>query len=101
MRSPGAVVFEVGGSEYRLDALNEEGSDELFLIFADATSGRHTYGGGRYLYAAPPEGGETVVDFNKAYNPPCVFTEFATCPLPPMQNRLPVAIEAGEKNYRH
>jgi uncharacterized protein len=101
MRSPGAVVFEAGGSEYRLDALNEEGSDELFLIFADATSGRETYGGGRYLYAAPPEDGKTVVDFNKAYNPPCVFTEFATCPLPPMQNRLPVAIEAGEKNYRH
>lgn len=98
--SPGALVFTLDGREYRLDPIMEEGSDELFVIFADQTSGRETYPAGRYLYiAAPPPGGTTTLDFNRAYNPPCAFTEFATCPLPPRQNRLPVAIEAGEKNY--
>jgi uncharacterized protein (DUF1684 family) len=100
--SPGALVFEIEGKEHRLDPIIEEGSDELFVIFADATSGGETYGAGRYLYAKMPEaGGTTVLDFNKAYNPPCAFTEFATCPLPPRQNRLPVKIEAGEKAYHH
>jgi uncharacterized protein len=95
---PGAVVFERGGESYRLDAV--DAGDELFLIFADRTSGDSTYGGGRYLYAAKPgDDGRVVVDFNKAYNPPCVFTPYATCPLPPRQNRLDVAIEAGEKSY--
>jgi uncharacterized protein (DUF1684 family) len=99
-KSPGAVVFAVGGHEYRLDAVTEEGTDELFLIFADATNGTETYGGGRFLYAKPPgPDGRTVVDFNKAYNPPCVFTPYATCPLPPRANRLPIGIEAGEKTY--
>jgi uncharacterized protein len=98
--SPGAVVFDVDGKTYRLDALTEE--DKLFLIFADATSGRETYGAGRYLYADPPDKeGRVVVDFNKAYSPPCAFTSFATCPLPPSQNRLPVAVEAGEKYVGH
>jgi uncharacterized protein (DUF1684 family) len=101
-KSPGAVVFDVGGKEYRLDAVQEAGSDELFLIFGDLTNGRETYGGGRFLYAPMPEkDGRVVVDFNKAYNPPCVFTPFATCPLPPPQNRLPIRIEAGEKAYEH
>jgi uncharacterized protein (DUF1684 family) len=97
----GAVVFDVDGRELRLDVLAEPGDEELFVIFADQTTGSETYGGGRYLYApAPDENGRVVVDFNKAYNPPCVFTAFATCPLPPRQNRLPVRVEAGEKVYR-
>lgn len=98
--SPGALVFEVEGKEYRLDPILEAGSTELFIIFRDATSKDATYPAGRYLYASPagPDG-KVIVDFNKAYNPPCAFTEFATCPLPPLQNRLPFRIEAGEKNY--
>jgi hypothetical protein len=96
--SPGAVVFTRGGETYRLDALGEDGS--LFLIFADATSGRETYGAGRYLYTDEPgEDGRVVVDFNRAYNPPCAFTPYATCPLPPPQNRLPITVDAGEKAY--
>ncbi len=99
-KSPGAAVFAVGGHEYRLDAVTEEGTDELFLIFGDATNGAETYGGGRFLYAKPPgPDGRVVLDFNKAYNPPCVFTPYATCPLPPRGNRLPIRIEAGEKKY--
>jgi hypothetical protein len=97
--SPGAVVFRHGGETHRLDALGE--GDSLFLIFADATSGKETYGGGRYLYTdLPGDDGTLVVDFNRAYNPPCAFTPYATCPLPPPQNRLPVAVTAGEKRYR-
>jgi len=99
--SSGAVVFEIEGQESRLDVLAEPGAEELFIIFADQTTGAETYGGGRYLYApAPDERGAVVVDFNKAYNPPCVFTSFATCPLPPRQNRLSIRVEAGEKVYR-
>lgn len=97
--SPGAVVFDSGGRSYRLDAVTESGTDELFLIFGDQTNGTQTYGAGRFLYAAAPVGGKTVVDFNKAYNPPCAFTPYATCPLPPAQNRLPIRVEAGEKKY--
>jgi uncharacterized protein len=98
--SPGAVVLSIGGREYRLDAVDEEGEEDLFLIFADRTNGETTYGAGRFLYARRPGAdGKTVVDFNKAYNPPCAFTAFATCPLPPPQNRLPIPIEAGEKRY--
>ncbi len=97
--SPGAVVFDWQGKTYRLDAL--EGSPEggLFLIFGDPTNGKETYGAGRYLDTEPPKDGKVVVDFNTAYNPPCAFTAFATCPLPPPQNKLAVAIEAGEKNF--
>jgi uncharacterized protein len=99
-KSPGAVVFEVGGHPYRLDAVQEAGSEDLFLIFGDQTNGEETYGGGRFLYASPPDkDGRVVVDFNKAYNPPCVFTPYATCPLPPSQNRLALRVEAGEKKY--
>lgn len=95
---PGAVVFEVDGRGHRLDAI--DAGEQLFLIFADRTSGDTTYGGGRYLYAEKPGAdGRVVVDFNKAYNPPCVFTPYATCPLPPRQNRLDLAVEAGEKKY--
>ena len=98
--SPGAVVFSIGGREYRLDAVEEEGEEDLFLIFGDRTNGTATYGAGRFLYAPRPgPDGKTFVDFNKAYNPPCAFTAYATCPLPPPQNRLPVAVTAGEKRY--
>lgn len=97
--SPGAIVFEVEGKEYRIDPILEEGSTDYFIIFRDATSKDATYPAGRYLYAAPPKDGKMIVDFNKAYNPPCAFTPFATCPLPPLQNRLPFRIEAGEKKY--
>ena len=98
-KSPGALVFEVNGKPYRLDALEEKGSNKLFVIFADKTSGKETYGAGRYIYTDAPAGGRVILDFNKAENPPCAFTTYATCPLPPHQNRLPVAIEAGEKKY--
>lgn len=97
--SPGALIFEVDGKEYRLDPILEQGSDEYFIIFRDATSRDTTYPAGRYVYAPQPKDGRTVIDFNKAYNPPCAFTDFATCPLPPLQNRLPIRIEAGEKKY--
>jgi len=97
--SPGAIVFDVDGKEYRLDPIIEDGSTDYFIIFRDGTSKDTTYPAGRYLYAAPPKDGKMVVDFNKAYNPPCAFTDFATCPLPPLQNRLPVRVEAGEKKY--
>jgi len=99
-KSPGAVVFEVAGKEYRIEAVKEAGSDDLFLIFGDQTNGFETYGGGRFLYTAPPDkDGKVVVDFNKAYNPPCVFTPYATCPLPPAANRLSLRVEAGEKRF--
>jgi len=98
LQTPGKLVFSINGKTYRLDALLEE--DQLFIIFADATNGKGTYPAGRFLYAALPDAeGNTVLDFNKAYNPPCAFSPFATCPLPPPQNQLPFAIPAGEKNY--
>jgi len=96
----GAVVFAVDGKTLRLDALAEPGAERLFLIFGDQTTGRETYGGGRYLYSdGPDRQGKVIVDFNKAYNPPCAFTDFATCPLPPRQNRLAARIVAGEKKF--
>ncbi len=99
-RCPGALVFEVDGNMHRLDVLADTDEDDFFMIFADKTSGYETYGAGRFLYVEKPgEDGTTFIDFNKAYNPPCAFTEFATCPLPPSQNRLPVNIMAGEKKY--
>jgi uncharacterized protein len=98
--SPGALVFSHEGREYRLDAVLEQpGDPELFIMFADATSGHETYGGGRFLYVPMPANGSTRLDFNKAYNPPCALNDFATCPLPPAQNRLTLRIEAGEKTY--
>ncbi len=97
--APGTLVFSIKGEEYRLDAL-DEGGDELFIIFGDATNAFETYGAGRYLYVKKPDASNmTVIDFNKAYNPPCAFTEFATCPLPPRQNVLLISVLAGEKNY--
>lgn len=98
--SPGALEFELDGEKYRLDPEGEMGDKEWFIVFGDATNGKETYGAGRFLYVpAPDSTGKTIIDFNKAYNPPCAFTPYATCPLPPEQNILPVAIRAGEKNY--
>jgi uncharacterized protein (DUF1684 family) len=95
--SPGYVEFRLHGKAYRLDALGDDGG--LFFVFRDRTAGDTTYGAGRFLYvpAKPKSGGEVVLDFNRAYNPPCAFNKFTTCPLPPKENILPVAIEAGEK----
>lgn len=96
--SPGTLIFTLNGQQYQLDALLE--GEELFIIFADKTNGLETYGAGRYLYADKPgPDGSTVLDFNKASNPPCDFVSYATCPLPPRQNFLPIMIEAGEKSY--
>lgn len=98
--SPGTLVFDVQDQTYRLDAL-EGGKEELFIIFGDATNENETYPAGRYLYIKTPDSlGNTIIDFNKSYNPPCAFTPFATCPLPPAQNILPVAVRAGEKLFK-
>ena len=100
MDSPGALVFTQGGHEWRLDAVLEEpGATELFVMFADGTSGKETYGAGRFMYLPLPQNGVVPLDFNKAYNPPCAFNAFATCPLPPFQNRLALNVDAGEKKY--
>lgn len=100
-KSPGAVVFEREGKTYRIDAV-DEGDGNLFLIIADETTGDETYGGGRFMYVNKPDStGTIILDFNKAFNPPCVFTKYATCPLPPLQNYLKLRIEAGEKVYGH
>ncbi|MEZ4675427.1 MAG: DUF1684 domain-containing protein [Caldilineaceae bacterium] len=94
---PGAVVFGWQGTECRLDALPR--GDKLFFNFRDATNGESTYGAGRFLYTDAPQDGVVVVDFNQATNPYCAYTPYGTCPLPPVQNRLPVRIEAGERNF--
>lgn len=95
--SPGKLSFTIDGKKYVLDALAE--GDKLFILFGDATSGKTSYAAGRFVYADfPGEDGVTILDFNKSINPPCAFTPFATCPLPPVQNILPIAIKAGEQN---
>jgi len=99
MQSPGTLVFEVDGRQHRLEAVLESGESDYFVMFTDLTNGKQTYAAGRCLYVSPPVGGATVIDFNKAYNPPCCFTAFATCSLPQRQNRLPVAVNAGELKY--
>jgi hypothetical protein len=100
-QSPGYAEFSIGGKELRLrPILDTPDAQELFYIFRDQTSGKETYAAGRFLYSALPKDGRVVLDFNKAVNPPCAFTAYATCPLPPVENRLPVRIEAGEKKYR-
>ena len=97
--SPGTLVFEINGEEYRLDPTSAS-SGRLFVVFADSTTGRETYGGGRFLYADPPDStGYTILDFNRAYNPPCAFSPYATCPRPPRQNDLSIPVPAGEKTY--
>jgi uncharacterized protein len=96
--SPGTVAFEVEGDRYKLQGLPGGPNGELWLVFGDATNGKETYGGGRFLYTdAPSADGSVVVDFNRSYNPPCVFSPYATCPLPWPANRLPIRVEAGER----
>jgi len=95
MLSPGIVEFTLNGQLLRLEPVEDEG--QLFFVFKDRTANKGTYGAGRMLYAPLPKGNVAEIDFNVAKNPPCVFTPYATCPLPPKQNILPLAVEAGEK----
>lgn len=95
--SPGYVEFMLDGQRLRLEPVTED--QQLFFIFRDLTAGRETYPAGRFLYSSAPKNGEVGLDFNKAENPPCAFTPYATCPLPPKQNHLAVRIAAGELNY--
>ena len=93
----GDVVFEHDGVEHRLVAWGED-DGSLWILFRDATSGVTTYPANRQLVAPEPASdGTTELDFNRAFNMPCAYTDFATCPLPPAENRLPVAVEAGEQ----
>lgn len=92
------LEFELDGEVHELKAM-PAGEGRLFVVFGDATNGVETYGGGRFLEVPMPADGRTIVDFNRAYNPPCAFTAFATCPMPPPGNRLPMPIEAGERRY--
>ena len=95
--SPGYAEFTLDAQRLRLEPVTQD--KQLFFIFRDLTAGRETYPAGRFLYASWPKNGEVELDFNKAENPPCAFTAYATCPLPPKQNHLAVRIEAGEMNY--
>lgn len=98
VQSPGYVEFERNGEHYRLQAVSSGKS--LFFVFRDATSGRTTYAASRFLRAPLPDAnGNVTLDFNRAENPPCAFTNYATCPLPPPDNRLSLAVEAGERKY--
>lgn len=95
--NPGVLEFQRDGRVHRIEAL-DQGGDGLFLVIADRTSGHGSYGAGRYIDAPRPDArGRVAIDFNQAYNPPCAFTAFATCPLPPPENRLDLAVTAGEK----
>jgi uncharacterized protein len=98
LSAPGALVFPCAGREYRLDAVDEGGGGDYFVIFTDRTAGASTYAAGRFLYVARPDAaGRVIIDFNRAFTPPCGFTPFATCPRPLPQNWLPFAIKAGER----
>jgi uncharacterized protein (DUF1684 family) len=100
MEAPGVVKLVIEGKEVTMEPVVEDPKEpSLWFIFKDGTSNKETYGGGRFLYSEMPEDGKVVVDFNQAYNPPCAFTPYATCPLPPRENWLPVRVEAGEKVY--
>lgn len=98
MTNPGLLTFTLNGRTYQLKPVVEN-DHELFIIFRDRTAGKSTYPAGRFLYTDLPKDGKVILDFNKAENPPCAFTKFATCPLPPRQNFLPIKIEAGELTY--
>jgi uncharacterized protein (DUF1684 family) len=98
---PGKLEFTRDGKHFEiLPVIEVPGDAQYFIVFADRTSGKETYGAARFLYIDPPQDGKVVLDFNKAYNPPCAFTPFATCPLAPPENRLDLRVTAGEKNYR-
>ncbi len=96
--SPGKLVFEIDGEEYSLDVLDAD--DSFFIPFGDETNRGETYGSGRYIYTdTPDDDGKVIIDFNKSYNPPCAYNPYTTCQLPPDQNRLSIAVTAGEKDY--
>jgi len=95
--SPGAALFEKDGKTCRLEPVYESDRKRLFVLFSDPTNHDETYGAGRFLYAPLPIDGRVLLDFNKAFNPPCAFTPYSTCPLPSPENRLPLRVEAGEK----
>jgi hypothetical protein len=102
MPNVGTAEFSLNGQRVKLEALLEEpGAQELFFMFRDGTSGKQTYAAGRYLYTPLPKDGKVVLDFNEAKNPPCAFTRYATCPLPPASNRLTLPIAAGELDHVH
>ena len=97
----GKISFEYQGKNYVLDAISE-GPGDLFVVFGDATNGNNTYQTGRFIYVPRPDSnGNTFIDFNKAFNPPCAYTPFATCPIPPKQNILPFKVTAGELSDNH
>ncbi len=97
---PGALIFQIDGQTCSLDVIADPGTRELYVMFTDETTEKETYGNGRQLSTAPPdEKRKVILDFNKAFNWPCAYTPYATCPIPPKQNHIPVRIEAGEKNY--
>ena len=98
MTNPGILSFTLNGRTFQLKPVVEN-DHELFIIFRDRTARKSTYPAGRFLYTDLPKNGKVILDFNKAENPPCAFTKFATCPLPPRQNFLPIKIEAGELTY--
>ena len=99
LKTPGLLSFTLNGKKFELRPLVED-EKKLFIIFRDSTAGRTTYPAGRFLYADLPKDGKVVLDFNRAENPPCAFTEYATCPLPPRQNFMNIPINAGEKKYK-
>ena len=102
VESPGTVVFSVGGKTYRLTPTATAKDPDYFFVFSDLTNRDTTYGAGRFLHTGKADAkGNMLLDFNHAYNPPCAFSAFATCPLPPKQNRIPARIEAGEKRAGH
>jgi len=97
---PGYVVFTLRGAEYRLEPTKSDPGGMEF-VFRDLTSGKETYGAARFLDTPPPKDGMVVLDFNESYNPPCAYNPYTTCPLPPLENRLRVRIEAGEMMYKN
>ena len=100
MRRAGLVRFDVDGESAQATLFSDDDDPGLFLPFRDATSGRETYGAGRYLDVQPPDAdGDVVIDFNLAYNPYCAYSEGFSCPLPPAENRLDVPIRAGEMTF--
>jgi len=99
LKTPGLLTFTLNGQKFELRPVIED-EKKLFIIFRDLTAAKTTYPAGRFLYADLPKDGKVVLDFNRAENPPCAFTEFATCPLPPRQNFMNTAINAGEKKFK-
>jgi uncharacterized protein (DUF1684 family) len=100
MMSPGTAAFSIGGQRMQMLAISDpDHPKELWFIFRDLTTGKETDPAARFLYTPLPVNGKLTLDFNRAQNPPCAYNAFATCPLPPQENRMPVRVEAGEKMY--